>query len=185
MGHITTYGYGDSALFKGISITPAANQITIRMSQGFTISGNAANPAKYIIERVGSGLDVTVTNVAQVGLNLVLSTSNQTGACAYILHMPTSGYAGVSSDPYAGAFDWNFNGVVTDVAVLILRAVNARTLDVIFQGDPDLVQAVIASNYTIPGLTVSKAEFVTQRQYRLTTSKQVPGQLYTLTTQNI
>lgn len=81
------------------------------------------------------------------------------------------------------------SGVGTDVvppSIVLSRSIDARTVEVLFNEAVVEDEALTAANYSIDGgLTVSAVVKVTSSIYRLTTSKQAVGDLYTVTVSDI
>lgn len=79
--------------------------------------------------------------------------------------------------------DFSWTLVSPTVTILMVRAIDARTVDVLYGVAPDPTLASNPASYSIlPTLTVSAVQKITNFQYRLTTSRQTPGTLYTLST---
>ena len=76
-----------------------------------------------------------------------------------------------------------YNNVVT---IQLARTIDARTVDIVFSRAVNRSDAETPANYTVsPSLTITRATKVTDNKYRLKTSQQVAGQLYTITISNI
>lgn len=168
---------GGSSGFVLTSTTPAQNQITLGFASGASLlSGPSAVAGNWTLT---GGL--TVTAVALSGGAVVLTTTNQTGGGTYTLHIPL----GVMSfgNGFLGPYETTFTGVQTTPTITISRAVDARTVDIVFAQAPDVIaDALDPARYSVDnGLQVTAVERLTATWYRLTTTQQLVGTSYTVT----
>lgn len=76
--------------------------------------------------------------------------------------------------------------IVADVIIQIVRSIDARTLEIVFNQRVDQASAETVANYSVfPSLTISKSEKQSDFHYRLTTSQQIIDQAYDVTTSGI
>ena len=86
------------------------------------------------------------------------------------------------------SYTWPVVAESVPPTLLLARAVDARTVDVIFSEPVVVSEALVPTNYVITGgagLTVSAVQQISVDTFRLTTSKQVVGQSYLVTASNI
>lgn len=173
-------GGGGATGFVLTSITPGANQLTLGFASAASLlSGPAAVPSNWTV--TGGGAAVTVTAVALSSGNVVLTTTNQTGGASYTLNLPV----GVMSfgSGFLGPFEEAFTGVSSAPTIVISRAVDARTVDIVFLQPPDiLADALNPAKYSVDlGLAVTAVQQMTATWFRLTTTHQTTGTNYTVT----
>lgn len=188
MSLLITMGLGDGGgtpAFLATGITVLSRQLVIQLNAAGTVSGPAATPSAYTI--TGSGHPVSVTQVSTVGTTLVLDTTFQSSGALYVLTIPIVGLVSVDGRIFSGPFSFSFTGSDQEpVAVQIVRSLDARTFEIVF--DRPVVQsgAETAANYSVsPTLAVLSATRVTDFVYVLKTSRQVQGQTYEVTISNI
>lgn len=170
-----------------VSPTGGASTIHLTYSLPPYISGDAAVPANWII--TGSGVPVTVTSVTTSGNDIVLGVTEQTQGASYQVTMPAgiSGISGVSYIALSGSFVANFTGTGIAPTILIAFPENdAYKVDVIFSEAVVDTEALVAANYSINnGLQVYSVDKLSDSSYRLHTSQQTAGVVYTLIVSNI
>lgn len=178
-------GGGGGGAFVLNSITPAHKQLTLNMSNTPTISGPAADPASYTLTSA-TGKASTVLSVTAVGNTLVLATTEQTNGQVYTLHIPFIGLVDISATDFDGPFSPSFIAVGIAPVIQIVRSVDTRKIDVVFSEAMRSDDATTPANYSIsPPLEIKSIEMLTDYMYRLHTSKQTVGQVYTITASNI
>lgn len=190
MSYNITYGLGPAALapstFAAISAVGGYRQVIVTFSDSVMVSGPALVPANYPITLTGAGVDVLVTAVEAVGSTLVLTTDKQTPGANYDVHLPLQGILSGSFAQFVGPFDLSFTGGTGVVSILQTRSVDAFVLELNFSIPVLESTAIIPSNYTIDnGLVVLGATRITDLFYRLTTTRQVQTQTYTVSISGI
>ena len=190
MSLIVTMGYGDSGIGSGFvltSVTPFADHLDLAFTHDpGAVSGDAANPAKYVCTPLAGGDPMSVTGVAIVGTVLRLTITPVDVGGLYQLTIPQVGLVDVFSNSFQGSFTPTFTAVLAPLALSIVQAIDARTLQVVFSRPPNRAEALVAGNYSIaPTLAVHSVAYVTDFVYQLTTDRQTPGTNYTLTTTGI
>jgi hypothetical protein len=190
MSYNICYGLGPSALapstFAAISAVGGYRQVVVTFSDSVMVSGPALVPANYPITLTGAGVNVLVTAIEAVGSTLVLTTDKQTPGAAYTVHLPLQGILSGSFAQFVGPFDLAFTGGTGVVSILQTRSVDAFKLEVNFNIPVLESTAIIPTNYTINnGLVVLGAVKITDFAYRLTTTRQVQTQSYTVSISGI
>lgn len=166
-GPIWAFGLYDAAGAPLASATPTFTSYR-------DVAGAVASPS---IVNLGSGLYGFVPTVA-----------NKAAYVSFVIN------CGASSNPsyVSGQLEPDGESVppvppdVTPPTIIIVRSLNARSLEVIFSEAVQESTALNSNNYSINnGLTVSAVEKVSPSVYRLTTSKQTTGVAYTVTINNV
>lgn len=170
-----------------VSISAAANQVTVQFSASIVLSGPALETDNWVIVTNTDGARlVTVNSIEVSGNDVILTTTPQSDGASYTLELPTIGITDSSFDPFAGLFSLDFTGVPTIVAVNMVKTIDARTIDVIFATPVNEADASNPANYSVDhGLEVTAAVRITDFWYRLTTTRQTNDVVYTLTASNI
>jgi hypothetical protein len=191
---ITTMGLGqwgasDCALSYLAPLLAENNgsYVDIIFNANVAISGPAADYTNWDITENSIYADPSISAVEVVSGNRVrLTISEQTALGTYTIQIPTLGVTTDTGSPLVGPFSIDFLGIGVGPDVAMAKALDARTLEVIFTEAVREDDATTVSNYSIaPPLTVSAAVKVTDLVYRLTTSKQTYGTVYTVTISNI
>lgn len=184
---LVTRGMGEpvgGTAFTLTSLAPSASLITATFNDAPLISGAAIVLSNWIIQ--GGPVQVTVTGLTIVGNTILIATTEQKTGVVYTLALPTLGIRSVGNQPFDGPFEPTFTGVGVQPTVLIGQSIDARTLQVSFSEPVVESEAETGANYSVDnGLTVSTGVKVSDTVFRLTTSKQTVGQLYTVTVSNI
>lgn len=183
LGSSGASAYPPCLAFLITGIFPNINQILLTLTSNFTASGPGLDPASYVVTTSTPGASaVTVTNVQVAGMNLLLTTTNQTDGAAYVLHMPSVGLVDVNLNPFNGPFSNNFTGVGLAVAILIAYSIDVVTLGIVYNQPVNEASATNISHYNIsPTLDVTAAVRMTDYFYQLTTSDQTRDQIYIVT----
>lgn len=177
---------GGMAGFVLLSATASDHLLTLTFNAPFTATGPAADVSYYTIVASGGARPVTVTGIQVVGSTLLLTTTAQTNGGAYTVFLPFEGLLDTTNRPFAGPFSFMFVGFAASVAVSMVRSIDARTLDVIFTLPVVREDALNPANYSSTGgISILSALYVTDLNYRLTTTKQTEDVSYTLTISNI
>jgi hypothetical protein len=177
---------GGGGAFAILSVVPGIGQLSVNLSATGVLTGDSLIPSKWVV--TGGGTPVAVVAVAIFGTLITLTTTEQTDGASYMLLVPQGIVDFTTSNPCIGPFTWAFTGVGSLPTLAFARAIDARLLEVIFSKAVVNSEAVDPANYMITGgggLTVSAGSKVTDTTYRLVTSRQDPGQLYTVTASNI
>lgn len=176
---------GGTPAFLATGLTVASRQLVVQFNAGVVVVGPAADPASYLI--TGGGQPVTVLHATPTGSTLVLDTSFQTTGANYVLSLPTLGILSSDSRVLAGPFSFNFVGADQDpVSVQIVRSLDARHLEIVFDRPVVRSDAETIANYSVsPTLSVLQSTRITDFVYALRTTRQVQGQTYEVTISNI
>jgi hypothetical protein len=189
MSGLVTEGLGEApggAPTQGFQLTGvevAANTIFLDFTSGLpptSVTGPSAVPSNWIVAAIDGGAPVTVLSVAIVGVQIVLTTTNQSGGNQYLLTVPL----GIESNGTAmlGPFEALFTGVATTPTIQQAISVEAHLVDVYFSVPPDADLAIDPTQYSCsPTLAVTAVQKVNDAVYRLTTAQQGIGVTYTLT----
>lgn len=151
------------------------------------LEGPAGNPPSYTVSVVGPGSPVSVIAISFVNNRLRLDTTAQSFGAAYTLHMAVGGMLAISGKPFSGPYNLSFLGGASQPAgIQLVRTVDARTIDIVFNRRVNESDASNPVNYLVsPTLAVLKAKKRSDYHYRLTTSQQAIDQAYTVTISNI
>jgi len=176
---------GGTPAFLATGLTVLARQLVVQFNANPSISGPGADPASYIV--TGGGTPITITGVTAVGSTLVLDTTFQTSGASYVLDLPVVGIISIDGRIFSGPFSFSFVGSAQEpVAIQIVRSVDARTLEIVFDRPVVQSDAENVANYSVaPTLTVVSSHRVTDFLYQLQTSRQTQGQTYEVTISNI
>jgi hypothetical protein len=193
MAGLLTQGLGGNDGSEGASgfqlqtATGGQNTITLAFTNGFpptSVTGPSAVPANWTIAPLDGGNPVQVTGIAIVGVDIVLTTTNQSGGKNYELTIPV----GIMSNGTAmlGPFVISFLGVATTPTFLQAISIEAHILDLYFSAVPDAGLVLDPTRYSItPGpILVTAVKKVSDTVYRLSTSRQGIGITYTVTWPN-
>lgn len=147
------------------------------------LTGNSMVAANWLI---AGPTAISVVAVAVVGLTVQLTTTHpfQIGG-TYQLTIP-SGIMNVDLDlSFAGPFTPTFLGAGDTCNIILAVAVDARLLQVTFDKAPG-ASALVAANYTVDhGLQILGAAKQSDFVYLLTTSHQLIGTTYTVTSPGV
>lgn len=170
-----------------VSSTGGVSVVHLTYSLPPTLSGAALIPANWLI--TGGGIHVTVTAVGTSGNDILLTVTPQTQGATYTATMPAgiSGLSGSTPIALSGAFTANFTGTGTAPTIVIaFPESDGKLVDVIFNESVVTSEAMIAANYSIDhSLVVFSVDQINLNSYRLHTSLQTAGTVYTLTVSNI
>lgn len=169
-----------------LSVTPAPNQLVVDLSSTGALTGDSLIPSEWVV--TGGGFPVSITGVTIIGNFITLTTTDMTDGASYTLLVPQGIIDFGTGNPCAGPFVWPFTGVGSLPTLVFARAIDARLLEIIFSKAVVNSEAENPANYLITGgggLTVSSSAKVTDTTYHLVTSRQLPGQLYTIQASNI
>lgn len=166
------------------SVTAYEDRLELLFDNVLHISGDAANPTKYTVTPIDNGYSSTVTAVAISDTNartLVLSITRQTNEKNYTLTLPSFGIQSIELYPFYGPFDKSYTAVGVGPGIQIVRTVDARTIDVIFNTQVNPSEALDPNNYTVtPTIKVKSVKYITDYWYQLTTERQIVDQAYTV-----
>jgi hypothetical protein len=183
-------GYGGGIPGGGFlltSVIPASTSLDLAFTFALAqISGPAADPSQYAITPLNGGAAVTIQGAALVGGNVRLTTTEFTNGKNYRVTLPWASFNDGNSDIFQGPFFMDFVAVGTAPFVVMARSVDARLMEVVYSEAMLEVEALNPANYSINnGLTVSAVVKVTDVIYRLTTSRQIRDQAYSITVTNV
>lgn len=182
---LITGGLGGSAgsIFAALlanAVVPVDGGLDIQMSEPFNLFGPGANPASYII--TGGGKAVTVKSVEIAGTVLRLKTTSHTDGANYFINFPDQGIVSVGGADFDGPFQIGYVGVATPVTIQIIRVLDARSIEIVFNKPADNASASNPANYTIvPTLQVTSVIKQTDYTWILKTSKQDEDETYNVT----
>lgn len=180
---------GSGVTFVATGILGEYRKLTISLNLEFTATGPAARTDGYVV----STLDGDPVSVLGVTINggaaktIVLDTSAHTYNANYSLSLPETGIISTSLAAFQGPFLFNYlGGQDTPVAIQLVRAVDARIVEIIFNRAVNQSDAETPTNYHIdPPLAVYSARRVTAYNYLLTTEQQTIGASYDVTISGI
>lgn len=183
-------GYGGGAPGGGFlltSVIPSSTYIDLAFTFALAqISGPAVDPTQYTITPLNGGNAVTILSAALVGGNVRLTTTEFTNGKTYRVTLPYASFNDGNSDIFQGPFFMDFVAVGVAPTVVMIRAVDARIMEVVFSEPVVDAEALTPTNYTSDGgLTISAVTKVTDVIYRLTTSRQNRDQVYNVTVSNV
>lgn len=191
MSLLATQGLGASGngtAFALTSITPGLNYIDLVFSNAIVqITGPAALASQYgIAPTDGTSVQVQVLSVAVVGTNVRLTTTECTNGGTYQMAMPWQGFSDGGPEVLTGPFSMSFVGFGQAPTLISANPFDTRLIDIAFSELVRDTEALNPANYAINnGLSVSAVTKTGLVNYRLTTSRQVRGQSYTVTASNI
>lgn len=186
MSLLITEGLGTESPNKVLAVDSLVGQLVVHLNAAGVLTGDSLNPAKWVI--TGGGAAMTVTAVMIVGGDITLTTTEATNGASYVLLIPQGIVDAFTGYPCIGPFVWAFGGAGSVPTLVFARAIDARLLEIIFSEAVVVAEALNAANYLITGgggLTVSTPTQVTDTTFRLVTTQQTPGQLYTVQASNI
>lgn len=168
-----------------ISVIASDHLITITCGDIPNLTGMALNETNWsIIDNSGSHL--LITSIETIDNTILLHTTEQVNGSSYILTVPSG--IEFSGDPFAGPFDWIFNGVGSNPSIIITRVVDSRLIEVWYNSPVYLLDAIKPTNYTITnsgGLSVISVIQISNTIFQLSTSAQLVDAAYTVTASNI
>lgn len=198
VSYVFTPGPPEGAGFEVVSATPLVpsmieSKVRIVFDEGVrhtdaTARIDALNPSNYLFS---GGLEVShVTHVASDTTFDIYLTGPMVAGQAYTVKVINiESLTDLPPDPADLHDTGSFTGIVAPIVpadILIVRTVDARTLEIIFTEPVVVSDALVPGNYSIsPSLTVKSVEYVSPTVYRLTTAKQTVGQSYSVTISNI
>ncbi len=171
-----------------LSLTPAETSLTLVFESDVILTGDALDPAEWTITP-GSGVSpVTVTGVSVVDATVTLTTTEHQDGGAYTLNLPNGIVSAIDGGPFLGPFFVAYTGVGGLPYLIMVKGVDARALDVVFNEAVREDDATTPENYVVIGpnnVTVVAAEKVTDINYRLITTEQDRSASYTLEVYNV
>lgn len=176
-------GGGGGSPLTVASVSASLDQVQVILSSSGLLIGAATIPSNWTIS--GGGAAMTVTAVGIAGDTITLTTTEGTTGFSYTLSIPQGIVDSSNGNPCVGAFSQSFTGVGSSPTLASARAVDARILELSFSKPVTAFEATNPSNYSIPGLQVTAVTELTSSMYRLTTSQQTEGTVYTVTASNI
>lgn len=172
-------------LFTLTSIQGEPNKIRLVFPSNFSATGAAAVFSNYVVTPLDGGIAVTVTGLTVSSNQLILDTTDQSDGKTYQLDIPV-GLVDTYSQSYIGPSSPTFLGDADDALIAMARSIDAFTVEVIFKVAVNPVAATEPANYSIDNdgevLAVTQ---VSDREFRLTTSKLEEDFNYTVTTTGI
>jgi hypothetical protein len=174
---------GDGTVITLSSTEVYGDRIELVFSVPVQVVGPAALPAYWPITSSTPGAPVpVVTSVNVSGVRIILYYTEGRDAASYTLAIPPTGIKDLSDNPYTGPFTQPFSGTGIDPFISLAQAEDALHARVIFSEAVNESDALVVSNYSIPGLSIYAVERESGTTiYRLTTSLQSVGVSYTLT----
>jgi hypothetical protein len=191
---VTTMGYGGTVLgacaaFQALGVQPFDDHLVVSFNDTFAATGPANLASGFTIEVIGPGDPVSVLSVSNDGSNrqTTLFTTIHTFGAHYRLHLPHVGYISTDGRALSGPFELDYTGGSgSPVAVQLIRALDARIIEIVFARRVNQEDAENIANYSIsPALKLFSSQKVTDFHYRLITDQQVIDQLYNVTITNI
>jgi len=174
--------------FSVSSVTAFANRVEVTFNVNVELFGAGLLASGWALSAVTVGAPVpSISSVAVAGQVVTLYTSGEfrTGA-SYNLDLPLVGIGDVDVVHYfTGPFTAALTGVGTAPTVVLAAADDGLHVRVVFSEQVVEAEALLAANYSIPGLTVSAVRKETNQVFVLTTSAQTPGTSYTVTVSGI
>lgn len=144
------------------------------------LDGPALLTSSYVITGP-SVIQVLSLEVLPVGHIIRLYVTDQLTAQPYVLTLPQQGIMDINGN-VLNNYTVNFNGLNIPTMVQIVKSVDERTLDIVFNEAVFEEDASNPANYSIsPTLAVTKAVRLTDFNYRLTTGPQTIGATYNVT----
>jgi hypothetical protein len=143
-----------------------------------SLTGDAADPSKWSITGPTS---IDVTDVFVTGNNTVVvrSTHPLLLGGSYTL-LIAAGIVGGGVNPFLGSFSQNFTGTGDICTVVNVIPIDARTIQVVFDGAPDN-SVYDLNNYLISGgLSILSIERVSEIVFNFITTHQLIGGSYTI-----
>lgn len=167
------------------SITSYESYLLVVFNTSLDVSSNVLRTDSWSVS--GGGRPVSVRDVSMHSASTIrIDVTEQTDGETYVLHFPEVGILTLFGEKFYGPFEENFVGAGSGPSILMVRTVDARTLEVFFNEAVNPGDALNSANYSIDnGLQVVSVTKVTPVQYLITTSKQVEGISYTVTASNI
>lgn len=190
MSFVITGGFGASggvgAFFVSSVLATTPNSVTVVFDDDPVLLTAALNPSNWTIATF-SGLAVNVTAV-NVNLSIhavVLTTTSQLTGGSYALSFPTEIYGFTTGDPLLVPLTRTFTGLGVVPTLLLARAIDTRTTEVIFSVPMMAADALDPSKYNITGgahlVATTGVTQISAQIFRLTTTEQDPATLYTVT----
>lgn len=159
----------------------SSTQITLTFNEPVTIAPAFAGPESWTISHAVDATiaDVKVKQVVTAGNQILLTTSEQTDGKAYTLHMPGQIWDTANGDFLVSPVDQAFTGIGVPPVILMVNAIDERSVDVVF--DEPLLEADVLTpgNYQIFGpevdesdgtVEITSVEKITDLTYRIHTS---------------
>ena len=174
---LVTMGLGSRSAvpFSISSVVGTGDTVVLTASSNFTLTGPAAIYSYYSIP------GLTIYGMVVASPVITFSTSAQ-ASIPYTLNIPSVGIIPVSGATLLGPYNIAFDGLAAPVTVSLVSVIDARLLEIVFNRAVNKAQASNVNNYSIsPPLAIIKATYITDSVYRLQTSRQVQGQIYTVT----
>ena len=180
---IVTRGLGAPGFVLSGAVLSAGGVLTMSFTSGgaVTLVGTAAVAANWV---VSGPTQVTPVSVSASGSVVTLRTTHpyQPGG-SYSVAVPT-GVTDANNDPFLGPVLLNVLGAGDGCSIVSASSVDARTLRVVFDSAPG-ASALVAANYAPVGFTISAIQKETDSVFLLTTSHQLIGSGYSITSPGV
>lgn len=186
---LVTEGLGATGLpVVLVSLVPAAQSLVLTFETNVVLTGESAQFNTWSISTSGP-TPVVVTGVSYVGNTVTIQTSEHQLGASYVLHIPQGIFEPDGEGrPFVGPFEQPYTGVGASPSILMVKGVDARTVEIVFSEKVNPVDATTATNYTFAGpgaVSTISAERITDLTYRIKTTAQNRNASYTLTIQNV
>lgn len=170
-----------------VSATPSLGHLAIQFSEDISgVFGAANDPEQWIITNTVTGLPLEVTAVSVVTDTVTLDTAEQVTGDAYTVIIPDTIVNTTMLMVFDGPQTEGFVGVGAQPTVLNINCVDARTIIIYFSEDVVEAEALNATNYAIDnGLLPVSLTKLSASVYKMTTTRQVTGTVYTATATGI
>lgn len=170
-----------------VSATPSLGHLAIQFSEDISgVFGAANDPEQWIITNTVTGLPLEVTAVSVVTNTVTLDTAEQVTGDAYTVIIPDTIVNTTMLMVFDGPQTEGFVGVGAQPTVLNINCVDARTIIIYFSEDVVEAEALNATNYAIDnGLLPVSLTKLSASVYKMTTTRQVTGTVYTATATGI
>ncbi len=170
-----------------VSATPSLGHLAIQFSEDISgVFGAANDPEQWIVTNTVTGLPLEVTAVSVVTNTVTLDTAEQVTGDAYTVIIPDTIVNTTMLMVFDGPQTEGFVGVGAQPTVLNINCVDARTIIIYFSEDVVEAEALNATNYAIDnGLLPVSLTKLSASVYKMTTTRQVTGTVYTATATGI
>jgi hypothetical protein len=184
---IISQGFGGqgAAYLQGLSASYNASIIEIAMNDAVNLTGGALLPANWVV--TNGTVTVPVYSVSlSLDQDTVLLGVGVPPSGSFQITIPGGVLRRSDGSLYTTPQPMPVTITEPGPTVVLARSVDARALDIVFSKPVQWADAETVANYSIDnGLTVSAVTYVTDMVYRLTTSRQTVGTLYTVTVVNV
>lgn len=170
-----------------LSVVAGVNTVSVQFSDSLQgVFSSASAPSNWIVTNTDTGSQLAVNAITVCGDTITLSTEEQKIGDNYSVVVPNIIVDDANTLLFNGPETRTFVGAGNAPAILNIRTIDARTIMAYFTEEVVEAEALNVSNYSVDnGLSILSVTKLGPTIYRLATSRQTTGIVYTITATNI